>query len=124
MAGSRCAVQDRKSVVSGKRGDLGDWSSDVCSSDLGRKTLRDARERDGEHRRSVRSVDLAEPWLVADALYKIGRASCRERGEISVTGVQTCALPISVERLCAMRVSATVNTVAVSEASILPNHGW
>src|ERR1017187_8208562 len=25
---------------------------------------------------------------------RIGRASCRERGEISVTGVQTCALPI------------------------------
>src|SRR3970040_51838 len=26
---------DRESVVEGKRGDLGDWSSDVCSSDLG-----------------------------------------------------------------------------------------
>src|SRR6202162_4951385 len=28
------AVGDRKSVVEGKRGDRGDWSSDVCSSDL------------------------------------------------------------------------------------------
>jgi len=25
---------------------------------------------------------------------QIGRASCRERGDISVAGVQTCALPI------------------------------
>src|ERR1017187_5465231 len=27
---------------------------------------------------------------------QIGRGSCRERGEISVTGVQACALPISI----------------------------
>src|SRR6202162_428763 len=32
-------------------------------------------------------------WAAA-AAPQIGRASCRERGEIVVTGVQTCALPI------------------------------
>src|ERR1039457_7732250 len=52
----------------------GDWSSDVCSSDLyrtpgGRPSLRRARARS------------------EDRVLQIGRASCRERGEISVVAV-------------------------------------
>src|SRR5256885_7107708 len=82
----------------------GDWSSDVCSSDLKHGTLgaqilpraccgrsRDARRpagrissgpvqqfpRHGPLRRRSRAAARA----------KIGRASCRERGEISVVAV-------------------------------------
>src|SRR3972149_1617440 len=78
-----------------------DWSSDVCSSDL--PAIRYSFPPDG--RSSLR--DWPTTTCFPD---EIGRASCRERGEISVvavslkkkegircltvTGVQTCALPI------------------------------
>src|SRR5437762_630441 len=41
---------------------------------------------------------------MANGLRQIGRASCRkECGDTSVTGVQTCALPISTRSPCAAR---------------------
>src|SRR3712207_9122071 len=65
-----------------------DWSSDVCSSDLG------PDEQDGDHHDV--GDDLAEAaaeeeqlLLVAggEGLGQIGRASCRERVKISVVAV-------------------------------------
>src|ERR1035438_9940975 len=53
---------------------LSDWSSDVCSSDL--RDLHVLGEFDDFHRR----VFAPQPG-------KIGRAACRERGEISVVAV-------------------------------------
>src|SRR5690242_20944826 len=72
-----------------------DWSSDVCSSDLGTRTTRSssARTASSEHRRrltatSAQVVELARtpctrsgpgPGPVLRNVWKIGRASCRER---------------------------------------------
>src|SRR5207248_6717883 len=75
----------------------GDWSSDVCSSDLaldidsGRLTV-----RAGEHALQPSAVDIQGCDLAAsevpdderiirdaEAARQIGRASCRERGDIS-----------------------------------------
>src|SRR5688500_20218761 len=59
----------------------GDWSSDVCSSDLTFGLLglvwSEARERFDDH-----EVALVEG--IADQIGKIGRASCRERVEVGV----------------------------------------
>src|SRR5438876_11521749 len=56
----------------------GDWSSDVCSSDLDVDIVRPAPGSDGDDPGRNTSVnDRAE----------IGRASCRERVEISVVAV-------------------------------------
>src|SRR4051794_41882832 len=52
----------------------GDWSSDVCSSDLDRK---------GVTGPTLSAQSVKEPG----ANWKIGRASCRERVEISVVAV-------------------------------------
>src|SRR5256886_10583143 len=71
-----------------------DWSSDVCSSDLGERTLRDVflypfevAIKEGGARSvmpSYNEVDgipsHANRWLLHDVLREIGRASCRERG--------------------------------------------
>src|SRR5690606_40276804 len=76
-----------------------DWSSDVCSSDLGGEL------RDGRQRRDLVEVELVELLAVVELrrrrdavgpvaeetlvevkledLVQIGRASCRERVEIS-----------------------------------------
>src|SRR2546426_12358413 len=73
----------------------GDWSSDVCSSDLLHVVIYpvDASVAPQMHRRGIsrRAVLLGLAGLVAVsgginwlALSQIGRASCRERGEISV----------------------------------------
>src|SRR5207248_5175903 len=72
----------------------GDWSSDVCSSDLGvevgdverERGRRDDPERDREH---AAGTDPAKAWLlhvwrapVEEREHEeIGRASCRERVE-------------------------------------------
>src|SRR5262245_64601469 len=81
---------------------LSDWSSDVCSSDLGQHQL--ARDIDGfacargrDRRQHCRDAVLPDRDVVgavealgrvddaAAAEYQeIGRASCRERGELSV----------------------------------------
>src|SRR5205085_6578990 len=80
-----------------------DWSSDVCSSDLVGKTtslLTLGRELAGEGKEGSRLADLTrrvedEVELLADQRAdarqarehrerEIGRASCRERGEIAV----------------------------------------
>src|SRR5690349_24474740 len=55
---------------------LRDWSSDVCSSDL-------------EQKASALARGVEEDIVLADAFRaeQIGRASCRERVEISVVGV-------------------------------------
>src|SRR5688500_20402490 len=78
----------------------GDWSSDVCSSDLqARRRTSEPLADDEELRRVVRDedpVDVAERvgaqnpsvWRDGDELVvawrEIGRASCRERVEIVV----------------------------------------
>src|SRR5437762_11289619 len=81
---------------------IGDWSSDVCSSDL--RTWRPRARSPMIARRVPGANDTAErgrggwsSWLarrrVRIALVllalavEIGRASCRERGEVSVGGV-------------------------------------
>src|SRR4051794_41436516 len=90
----------------------GDWSSDVCSSDLdpalpeflaaSRQTLTMCRDiEDKEFKRSAHYDIVRRPWDIDHSLYcrvplpdgsdvaiglqrsQIGRASCRERGEIS-----------------------------------------
>src|SRR5438045_9360095 len=62
---------------------LSDWSSDVCSSDLERSPPPRAREQAdakarGTQLRGVEDIAIGEP---SDG--EIGRASCRERMEIS-----------------------------------------
>src|SRR5438876_12348474 len=60
----------------------GDWSSDVCSSDLARPT---GASVPVEGKLLVaRAAGVFFPGVWAAALSKIGRASCRERVEISV----------------------------------------
>src|SRR5205814_6932845 len=58
---------------------LSDWSSDVCSSDLGAPSVDQQRY---ELMSSGEGVDPATGLIQA----KIGRASCRERGYLSVVG--------------------------------------
>src|SRR5690554_7151544 len=71
-----------------------DWSSDVCSSDLEQMRAvirRGSRSHERILRPSVAS--RAEPsstnmtWLRLEYVTEIGRASCRERVEISVVAV-------------------------------------
>src|SRR2546429_8317466 len=66
-----------------------DWSSDVCSSDLGgrRESSRRSRGRGpgGERKRGGGSGGLGGRSLPEGI--EIGRASCRERGEISGVAV-------------------------------------
>src|SRR5699024_8684227 len=79
---------------------------------------------------------LPEKWLGDSAamLFKIGRASCRERMEVSdgirdrnVTGVQTCALPIYLSKSIARSMSLTkidLNKVRWTMGVVLSNaHG-
>src|SRR5205085_6670460 len=78
-----------------------DWSSDVCSSDLGRGPYRvqalvdadvDVLVVDTAHGHSKNVIDTVRELkkrnkdkpVVAGNIAKIGRASCRERVEISV----------------------------------------
>src|SRR5438132_10958839 len=70
---------------------LCDWSSDVCSSDLGKlRAIVDLSRAPGPH--AVRSegakviIDLGDTSLAA-AAPEIGRASCRERVKIWVGAV-------------------------------------
>src|SRR3712207_7042690 len=73
-----------------------DWSSDVCSSDLDLPALRGLRDRRGQLRGRGRpgqpAADLSpaarqEPAAGRGPGREIGRASCRERVEISVDAV-------------------------------------
>src|SRR5437762_14320545 len=75
---------------------IGDWSSDVCSSDLRTRDRRRARRLDREPAPlPYLALDLdpaavlgddpvcdgeAEPGTLADQLGEIGRAACREGG--------------------------------------------
>src|SRR5207248_3805265 len=91
----------------------GDWSSDVCSSDLtdagGTVHLRPIGEIDGDNAHEIRevvsallatstprmiTVDMADVAFI-DSMgigalvhchHEIGRASCRERGEVAQLG--------------------------------------
>src|SRR2546426_1181808 len=65
----------------------GDWSSDVCSSDLDRRGVRRGVElRPARRDRALtRQERLRRPRRLGAR--EIGRASCRERGEISVVAV-------------------------------------
>src|SRR3712207_9534798 len=72
-----------------------DWSSDVCSSDLGPpagspRAVAD-HGPDGQRKRGARLVLAGPLGLVHGRVgllqQEIGRASCRERGEISVVAV-------------------------------------
>src|SRR5688500_19140213 len=68
----------------------GDWSSDVCSSDLRiyrhESTLRRARRRLGREEAGRRLLhdrpDLPAAVLAVARYLEIGRASCRERVEM------------------------------------------
>src|SRR4051794_41829738 len=70
----------------------GDWSSDVCSSDLSSAILA-CIAGDGADVRAIRcalamQAKMAElgadrpSWHLSIGIGKIGRASCRERGEM------------------------------------------
>src|SRR3712207_9119904 len=76
-----------------------DWSSDVCCSDLGQRRRHHRGLCLGHHTAHAR--DAADPYVplerpvlpikrlceLAREREKIGRAPCRERGEISVVAV-------------------------------------
>src|SRR5437868_14858087 len=75
-----------------------DWSSDVCSSDLADRALRDrAACRRIEGGKNVLTLDVEAVHVIEHAVIgfcdnghrpeEIGRASCRERGEIAGGGV-------------------------------------
>src|SRR5688500_20226086 len=68
----------------------GDWSSDVCSSDLQKSTniLRLPGESASFASRHASSSCARRVWPMF-ASGKIGRASCRERVEISMVEVRT-----------------------------------
>src|SRR5207248_7768857 len=58
----------------------GDWSSDVCSSDLGSPNPAGRRGfADGAH-----EIDLGDVVVLPELCNEIGRASCRERVQIEV----------------------------------------
>src|SRR5437868_10932811 len=95
-------LSSRKRHTSSKR----DWSSDVCSSDLPKiflfdeplsnldaKLLTDMRaEIKKLHQREKTATvyvthDQIEAMTLATKIVEIGRASCRERAEISGVGV-------------------------------------
>src|SRR5437868_14284008 len=59
-----------------------DWSSDVCSSDLGSRPMRASISTGSIQRRSKRTR-----WRISSAVWKIGRASCSKRVSISVVAV-------------------------------------
>src|SRR5688500_20394146 len=64
----------------------GDWSSDVCSSDLanvGSFSSATASNFSNARKRKTRRSRSRFPVLL---ILKIGRASCREGGEIAVVG--------------------------------------
>src|SRR5690242_21929561 len=67
-----------------------DWSSDVCSSDLGRETRRALGIRAQRARAQIGQVALVARQARAQCLRvaqpEIGRASCRER--VQFTGVE------------------------------------
>src|SRR5258706_12040663 len=77
---------------------VSDWSSDVCSSDL-RPCCRRAKEIISRGGNKVAPLELEQVLMqhpavaqalvtgVPDAQLEIGRASCRERVEISVVAV-------------------------------------
>src|SRR5690625_3886813 len=71
--------------------------------------------------------------ITVGSKYQIGRASCRERVKITekessvdvirvghVTGVQTCALPISVENIDSARVDSLKQLVGFSPGQNQP----
>src|SRR4051812_50129839 len=66
-----------------------DWSSDVCSSDLSPAPAQSA----GVSHAATAARALGSDWIdlgplddLPEGRPEIGRASCRERGEISVVG--------------------------------------
>src|SRR5437879_11941454 len=74
---------------------IGDWSSDVCSSDLSIRKGYEARtRRDSQTRRhpgrAFREAQGSQPWpptrfgVASWWTAQIGRASCRERVEVGV----------------------------------------
>src|SRR5437868_7426367 len=64
-----------------------DWSSDVCSSDLGFKSLQSETELHLAPLGNTHGLPTRRETSLPDALRKIGRASCRERVEVSVVAV-------------------------------------
>src|SRR5438045_8385007 len=67
---------------------LSDWSSDVCSSDLAHVELADMVSCGLTPAEAiVAGTRTSAGILRLDDLGKIGRASCRERGEMWVVGV-------------------------------------
>src|SRR5256885_10995414 len=92
----------------------GDWSSDVCSSDLSRRLLGSSRSKIEAHqwlgmygpapshkfiRTELICVDRV-PSLIKHARtdLQIGRASCRERVEISVVAVSLKKKKVTIEK--------------------------
>src|SRR5206468_4959350 len=66
-----------------------DWSSDVCSSDLVEDPVDPLDPQFAEMRKNRPGAEVDEQRVrsVPDQINKIGRASCRERVEISVGAV-------------------------------------
>src|SRR5436309_12361361 len=66
-----------------------DWSSDVCSSDLGPHPVRDEEEVVDRRRRELDAgqIDRCGGKRNHTRSSQIGRASCRERVEMSVGAV-------------------------------------
>src|SRR5438309_11915456 len=85
-----------------------DWSSDVCSSDL--RARRCGRGDGGVPRRSADSHRC---------IWKIGRASCRERVEIAVGGVIKKKKKKKMEVVETDSLHAARNTVRPELASAL-----
>src|ERR1039458_2541280 len=88
-------ARERKSGAEGERGGLGDWSSDVFSSDLLVRSSTSAAPTGSTPRCCAATSIWARSAPAAPIPNESGRAARRGRGEVSVTGVQTCSLPIS-----------------------------
>src|SRR5690625_7658355 len=88
-----------------------DWSSDVCSSDLPRER-RAGREDDAAGRDGPAAGDDPAILAVRVRHAKIGRASCRERGESTGVAVAITRI-IGEERIVELNTAAEQDSVDI-----------
>src|SRR5438034_10208994 len=80
---------------------LCDWSSDVCSSELGGPLTAEQARKAHRAMRLVVIAAVVKEWLIVGVV-EIGRASCRER-EMQAVGARAWMRALREERAREMR---------------------